>query len=456
MWPFLCHVGITVTAQTVPYFVPDSLEQAVHRLKNAESNIDSINALSVIQSYAARDNAYALNVLGSYHVQGNGEGVSLGMIELEQSGQLGFSPAWHNLGLIYKYGSHGIAQDFVKMYECFHHGTKNQLFEYGTSFYDVGYAKFKGLGCKQDYAEAFELFKRGAVLGNRASSYMVGICYRNGYGVERNEEEALSWLENAAMNGYEDAWKELEELEPECSVTIPLQIEGESIDIPEEFCYVTPMEPLESITGSYTGVIVTYDWSGEHIVRQNLLHLDITEQDGNVEVLWCENGDSTQLTGIYADGIIHFDANYGLHPNHYAPNGNWGFYQDAAMKCEGDYIIANVRLFSVTEMEPERPMYLAVKKDVMGEQEEYTSIAHAVAYPNPFQDVLHINFELLEPQDVRIGIYNTSGNVEYYTHLGNLNTGGHSYVVLPSVGRGCYLLNIYAGAYTYQTIIIRK
>lgn len=446
-----------VRAQTL-LSVPDSLADAVNILMSPMCDVaDSLSSIAVIQEYASHDMPYALHVLGSLHMEGKGvpQDTALAIAAYRRAGSLGFTPAWHNLGLVYKYGVHGIPQNYEEMFSCFSNAIDNMPVESGSAYYDMGYARFKGLGCAQNYDEAFLLFLKAATLGYAPAAYMTGICYRNGYGVTRDAANAEVWLETAALDGYDDAMKELMEPEPENTHLQPVQLEGISIDVPNQYVAVEPIPSMESLSGSYKGSLFTFDWSGKYLLRQDTLSLDIFEQDGQIETLWYYPVDTLQFTGRYEDGTIHFDAVYGSHANHYAPEGNLCFFQEADVNVVGDRLAASLRMYSLTEMEPERPMCLMLQKEQYA-ADAYNCITRVSASPSPFINELHFSFELLEQQDVHIGIYSTSGNVEYFMTPGVLDAGEHDFVAMPSVARGNHLLKIFAGPYTYQTIIVKK
>ena len=54
---------------------------------------------------------------------------------------------------------------------------------------------------KKDYTAAFEIFNILANNGNTAAQANIGYYYDNGYGVEKNSEEAVRWYKHAAKNG---------------------------------------------------------------------------------------------------------------------------------------------------------------------------------------------------------------------------------------------------------------
>jgi len=58
-----------------------------------------------------------------------------------------------------------------------------------------------GLNLPSDHTKALELYHRAADLGNAQSYYNIGIAYRIGRGVERDEKKAEHYYELAAMGG---------------------------------------------------------------------------------------------------------------------------------------------------------------------------------------------------------------------------------------------------------------
>ena len=55
------------------------------------------------------------------------------------------------------------------------------------------------------YKEAYKIWLPLAQKGNADAQYNIGLLYRNGYGVEQNDREALIWFTQAAKQGLLDA-----------------------------------------------------------------------------------------------------------------------------------------------------------------------------------------------------------------------------------------------------------
>lgn len=66
---------------------------------------------------------------------------------------------------------------------------------------DELYAEADALYGKQDYAQAFSLAKRAAEQGHPAACSLVGLCYINGFGTEKDSLLARGFFEQAARGG---------------------------------------------------------------------------------------------------------------------------------------------------------------------------------------------------------------------------------------------------------------
>ncbi|HYE37290.1 transglycosylase SLT domain-containing protein [Methylocaldum sp.] len=58
-----------------------------------------------------------------------------------------------------------------------------------------------GRGIKQDYAEAYRLYCKAALLGDSQAAYNLGWMYFNGRGLSRKADVAVGWFLRAAKNG---------------------------------------------------------------------------------------------------------------------------------------------------------------------------------------------------------------------------------------------------------------
>ncbi|GAB7140314.1 sel1 repeat family protein [Deferribacterales bacterium RsTz2092] len=70
--------------------------------------------------------------------------------------------------------------------------------------YEIGNNYFFGeQGCGVDREVAFEWYHQAAVQGHIAAQYNLGLMYRFGQGIARNDDRAIYWYTKAADKGYE-------------------------------------------------------------------------------------------------------------------------------------------------------------------------------------------------------------------------------------------------------------
>lgn len=92
-----------------------------------------------------------------------------------------------NLGSLYYTGRAG-QQDFIKALEYY-----TLASDWGSrqAQENLGYCYYYGRGTDVDYQKAFHYFALGAFDGHITSLFKIGDMYRNGYYVDRNEDEAF-------------------------------------------------------------------------------------------------------------------------------------------------------------------------------------------------------------------------------------------------------------------------
>ena len=133
-------------------------------------------------------------------------------------------------------------------------------------------------------------------------------------------------------------------------------------------------------------------------------------------------------------------------------------FEQADISFTDDYISGQLRLYSMAEKEPERPMYLCLRRcnypfdDIRNDDN-----SRIWAYPNPFSSQLNVKFMLDEScPSAKVCIYTRSGvNVRSYG-LGALDAGEHTYSLAPNLSDGIYVLHVVAGEHVYETIIISE
>ena len=390
----------------------------------------------------------------------------------EKANAKGHLKSAYNLAMMYRLGI-GVKQDFGKAYTyvC-RAGEAGQP----QAVYARGYFHYKGLGCTQSYDSAMTYFKAAAGKGHGYSMFMMGLCYRNGYGVERNNGEANFWLKKASDKKVKASAEELSTDAPEN----PLQATqlrsanttgGKEARIKKVHHAVSTTEQLQ---GVYSGTLATYDWSGQHVIKESPLEVTIEQHGNNITASWKEDTLSTVVAkGILTDSALVFtEATYSKRDHyHRTMPANWDFMQATlAMVRDGKTVnlAGNLQLYSPDTKEPGKPMYLSLRSKV--ESTKSSKVAAAVApsepaaelitdpmvYPNPFVSQLNLSFNLDSEAACSVSIFTMNGAKVYEEPIGKLASGNHRYQVQLNLTPGSYTVRLVYGNKVYTSLLIKK
>lgn len=455
----LCAVMVLPSLSVFAQTDKEELRLAVDVLKGKDSSKDkgwAVQLLSDSQNY--EKDAFVQNVLGIAYLHGLGteRDTARAIQYFEEAGALGYSLAYHNLGMYYKYASRR-AQDFRKAYEAFARGAEAND---PSCCYDCAFMKYKGLGCEQDYAGAIVLFDKASVYNHAPALYMLGLCYRNGYGVEADTSIANFYLRQAADLGFRDAMEEQYREEPENHLSVNYAVSDESIGYPTSMPAIEPFLPLdnEEMTGQYQGLLVTYDWSGEYVISEQPLQVDMSVVGDAASGLWIQGSDTLQFSAIIADeGSLRFVKSEKVLFDRYAPSFRSKYrFETIDMNYCGGYITGQLRLYSLSEREPDRPMYVCMRKTESSEcTDNGDEYARIVAYSDPYSHRITLKFDLSESvPSVQVHIYNrTSLNVGNYKY-GAMNVGSNSLTLNPNLTEGYYVIYVQAGSQKFRAVIV--
>ncbi len=81
--------------------------------------------------------------------------------------------------------------------------------------YCLGRYYFNGQYVEKNYDEAIKWFRFSARLGNAYAQYHLGLCYEEGYGVDRNRLIAMNYYKQAAAQDHREAKESLRRLNSE-------------------------------------------------------------------------------------------------------------------------------------------------------------------------------------------------------------------------------------------------
>jgi hypothetical protein len=227
------------------------------------------------------------------------------------------------------------------------------------------------------------------------------------------------------------------------------------------------------ITGTYTGYLIKYDWSGQNVIGVSPLVLEIAGQNGTIYGIWSE-GDSLRVplaARITSNSIIFLHTTYSR-TDHYSPDKPIPYtFEDANLqwvqKEDTVFLAGNIQLFSPLRNEPHKPLSIALTKVGKGTSDELIQFTRLdgssirseqlLAYPNPFKNVVTVDFELKEKCEVATQLIAMDGNVVYTNKAGRLDAGYYTLPLLPNqVAAGVYLLVLRYGNKTKTVKLVKE
>lgn len=438
----------------------EELKHTVRVLKDIDCDQSKEWAISVLRDAAVIDSSsYAMNVLGLAYMAGIGvEKDTVAAISwLEKAGANGYAEAYHNLGMWYKNGNHGVKQDFNKAYSSFLQGADKGS---AVCKYDVGYMYYKGLGCHQDYRKAMKFFDDASKTGHSPSLYMTGLCYRNGYGVEQDTARASYYLNQSSMLGFRPAMEELLRPLPENYLHELFDNSHEDVTLPCSMPEIaSDINDVSLLYGEHQGYLVMYDWSGSYVLGEKPVSMNIyPDGDGKAAGTLILAEDSIDFRAdVTSDGKLVFSEGKVKLNERYNAGQKISYKMDyAVLDIWKDRIMGRLGLYSLKLNEPERPMYIELYKDNQINNKLDERYTHVSASPNPFVQEFDASFELIDQSEAYIRIFDQSGIIVYNKRLGILNAGKHHVTVSPEIKNGTYVLNIKAGQQVLRAIIVKK
>lgn len=164
--------------------------------------VDKDEAKAVDLFSKAADNGDAEAAYEMARCYKNGEGVEkdavMAVAWYRKAAENGMPKVWGWLGTYYENGE-GVEKDFDKAYECYLKAAKE-----GEIFMLVFFG-FNQLEHNPNLALAAKCFLEGAKLGDKTAQYMIGHCYEDGKGVEKDFSKAVEWYRKAAEQGDSSA-----------------------------------------------------------------------------------------------------------------------------------------------------------------------------------------------------------------------------------------------------------
>ena len=334
-------------------------------LKRTSSKRKTRWALRTLRQAVEEDkSASAMEALGLAYIGGIGVecDTAKAVALLEEAGRLGVKDAYHALGMIYKYGEGGLRQDFRRAYGYFCTGAERGSVR---CIYAKGFMLYKGLGCRQDYQQAALTFLPAANSRDENSWYMLALCSRNGYGLEKDSAAAAFCLKRAARMGSRDARDELARPHEETYMHAVYADSAEYSFIPDSLPAVKPTVGGAALAeGHYSGFVVTYDWSGKYILGEQPLAMTVSSVGGELSGELSIDSVDAAYRGSLSGGRLVFASGGVTLPERYERGGKMDYRLDSMVLDVADgKVTGRLNLYSTKLKEPGRPMYFELRRE---------------------------------------------------------------------------------------------
>ena len=448
---------LTMPCTTFAQLSGDVVSDAIDILKGKTVGKSTEWAIETLKNVEDKHKAKAQNALGIVYLKGIGVSQDSAQVItfFEEAGRLGNADAYYNLGKMMKDAPRR-CQNFARAVHYFEKGA-----ELGNlaCCYAAGYMYYKGFGCTQDYSRAVAYFKKDLKGNSPSCQYMLGLCYRNGFGVEMDTQKAEDILQKAALNNYILAIEET--IRDKSEVENVLLLSDKDEYIPESMPDVEPFMNIESnLAGEYKGVLVTYDWSGRQIVRNENIEISFSKTGNEYHGSWIQGKDTIPVTAkLTDDDRLTFTDTKIRMTDHYRNNGKINcIFDDATLALVGTSLTGSLRMFSYTDNEPLRPMYLALSRDSDNETVKDPYLCAIKAYPIPGSGQIEVCFVL--PEDVTgatVSLTSQNGLFAKSYKLGPLSAGQQRLTISTNLTHDVYVVNVKAGKYHgHSTILLNK
>lgn len=129
------------------------------------------------------------------------------MEKYEEAAEMGAFYYTFELAMTY-YNGEITTQDYKKAFEMFTDMAEAWDY-YGYGFYGLGMMYYHGKYVKQDFKKAFDYLTTASTTETPAAEAMrlLSRCYEYGLGTTKDPDKAKYWMEMAAKNGDEKAWR---------------------------------------------------------------------------------------------------------------------------------------------------------------------------------------------------------------------------------------------------------
>jgi hypothetical protein len=273
-------------------------------------------------------------------------------------------------------------------------------------------------------------------------------------------------LQAASILGYKLADDEVAQKDPEnsgvSSSTTSSNVKQQTTDARSGYSSIKHNIPQSAdISGEYSGWIIRYDYSGRHILSKSKLKVSLANHGSSLQGKWSEEGmPSIKLKAQVADtGLIFSPAGYDLKSHYFSKSGEYLEFRQASLALtqspDATEITGNLQLYSTTQLEPAKPIYISLTRLSKITTDLKDSRRPLIAYPNPFEHTLTLEYLMTSAEDVVITLVDMSGK-EVYKQTSVFEKGTNIFTIHTAVPAGYYVLKLAFRKEIHSTMVIKQ
>jgi len=371
-----------------------------------------------------------------------------------------------DLGILYKYGK-GCRLNYNKARKWF---VKAHQLGSDKAAYTLGYLYLKGFGnIKQNYSKAIEWFEKSDY---PMAKYWLGICYSQGYGVQKNAAKANQLLTTHFENPIDN--NAMVFLENKTTV-IPekkTQLENETVSVEDI--------KEQDLEGTWIGDLLLFDWSGNTIEQKIPLQIDFvfdTENEILKTTVTVENREQ-EVSFTKIENTLYFDDFNSVLPHvSYSKNipknlKHQILSTDLLLKNLNteEYLTGAFETYVHKWKEKGVPMRFVLKRKetFTNSGDELTDEALKALssqdnsfiklYPNPFENDLIVSYTLEKPSRTKVIISNLDGlKNEIIKPSAKQSAGTYRYFFEgTSLSKGMYIVTVLVDNQRKTRIVLKK
>lgn len=362
-----------------------------------------------------------------------------------RAAECGDTVAMCHIGDMYRQGI-GVRQDFTKAAVYYRMAADKGS---AQGCYGIGYLAYKGMGVKQDYAAAVRFLQQGADRNHPGCCFLLGMYYARGYDRAPDYQLSETFLERAARAGH--GWtvdvEELSTIDSIMSWNGKAEAEWTHVGrhkIPSHGKMdLENNADLDSIQGRWEGSLYTYDWSGERIMKEEHVRVDV-KRNFTQHIVTFSINDS--LVSVFRPTWL--GDRWAMAKGDIDRDNSWFVTSAKLLLQEDSTLMVDIKSRNTASREVRRPMTAVMEKVTTSYRLEPVFSIYGVNPGIVTNGQFTVRIDAAYSLDVMVALFNTSGVMVENLGRHRIAKGRNDISFRSSHTPGLYILRVSSGSET--------